>query len=72
MNNRGKCSGLALILILIAALIFASLVVKQLGSLGVGETTQHGQTQQNAVQQAQDVVDAINAQMQQSVPVGGE
>lgn len=62
MNNKGKGSSLILIIILIVALIIAFLVVNQMGSLGVGNTTQI-ETQQNPVDQAQNAVDAINERM---------
>lgn len=58
-----------LIIILIVALIVAYLVVTQMGSLGVGGTTQQERTQENAVEQAQDAVDAINERINESNPL---
>ncbi len=64
MNNRGKGSGLALVIILVAALIVGFLVVKNMGVLGsVKETAVQ---QENYVQQAQSVVDQINQAQQQA------
>ena len=62
MNDKGKGSGMALILILIVALIVAWLAVKQMGSLGKGAEVQ----QDDAVEQAQEVVDQINQNIQQA------
>ena len=36
MNNKGRGSGLSLIIILIVALLVAWLAVKNIGSLGIG------------------------------------
>ena len=68
MNNRGKGSGLALIIILIVALVAAYLAVTQMGALGFGKTAvQQEQAElQNAVQQAQDIVDMLNQAQQQA------
>lgn len=64
MNNKGKGSGLALIIILIAALLVAFLAVKQMDGLGFGGKPE--QTQQaNALEQTQDAVDAINARIRE-------
>ena len=64
MNNKGKGSGLVLVIILVVALIIAFLVMKNLGSMGPGkETTAQ---QENYVQQAQSVVDQINQAQQQA------
>ena len=64
MNNRGKGSGLALVMILVVALIIGFLVVKNMGSLGsVKETAVQ---QENVIQQAQSVVDQINQAQQQA------
>ena len=61
-SNKGKGSGLMLIIILIIAVIIAYLVVTQMGGLGFGKQETQ-QIQENAVQQAQDAVDAINERM---------
>lgn len=67
MNNRGRGSGLMLIILLLVALLIAWLTVTQLGGLGFGKTdAQQAQTQQNVIEQAQSAVDAINNRMQQS------
>ena len=64
MNNKGKGSGLALVIILVVALIIGFLVVKNMGVLGsVKETAVQ---QENYVQQAQSVVDQINQAQQQA------
>ena len=64
MNSKGKGSGLALVIILVAALIIGLLVVKNMGGLGPEkETTVQ---QENYVQQAQSVVDQINQAQQQA------
>lgn len=60
MNNRGRGSGLILIILLLVALLIAGLAVTQMGGLGFGKTdAQQEQTQQNAIEQAQSAVDAI-------------
>ena len=64
MNNRGKGSGLALVMILVAALIIGLLVVKNMGGLGPEKET--AVQQENYVQQAQSVVDQINQAQQQA------
>ncbi len=64
MNNKGKGSGLALVVILIAALIIGFLVVKNMGGMGIGHET--AAQQENYVQQAQSVVDQINQAQQQA------
>ena len=63
MNNKGKGSGLALIIILVVALIIGFLVVKNMGGLGPEKET--AVQQENYVQQAQSVVDQINQAQQQ-------
>ena len=65
MNNKGKGSGLALIIILVVALIIAFLVMKNLGSMGPAKET--AAQQENYVQQAQSVVEQINQAQQQAV-----
>ena len=56
-----------LIIVLLVALLIAWFAVTQMGSLGFGKTdAQQAQTQQNAIEQAQNAVDAINNRMQQS------
>ena len=54
-SNKGKGSGLMLIIILVVAVIIALLAVRQMGGLGVGKQETQ-QTQENAVEQAQDAV----------------
>ena len=67
MNNRGRGSGLMLMIVLLVALLIAWFAVTQLGGLGFGKTDiQQAQTQQNAIEQAQNAVDAINNRLQQS------
>ena len=66
MNNKGKGSGLVLIVILVVALLIGYLAMTQMGALGFGKTsTLQEQTQQNAIEQAQNAVDAINNRIQQ-------
>lgn len=61
MNNKGRGSGLMLIIILVVALLIGYLAMTQMGSLGFGKPSmQQEQTQQNAIEQAQNAVDAIN------------
>lgn len=69
MNDRGRGSGLGLLVILLVALIVAWLMVSQMKSLGVGGggTSQR----QDAVEQAQSAVDAINSRMKSNVDVEG-
>ena len=71
MYNKGKGSGLALTVILVAALIVAYLAVTQMDSLGFGtkEETEQAETQ-NPVQQAQDIVNLINGRAQQIAESG--
>lgn len=64
MNNNGSDTGLTLAFILIVALLVAFLVVKNMGTFGIGGSTPQ---QENYVQQAQDVVDALNDKMRQSI-----
>ena len=67
MNNKGKGSGLMLIVILVVALLIGYFAMTQMGSLGFGKTsTQQEQMQQNAIEQAQNAVDAINNRIQQN------
>ena len=63
MNNKGKGSGLALIIILVVALIIGFLVVKNMG--GLESAKENAVQQENYVQQAQSVVDQINQAQQQ-------
>ena len=55
MNNKGRGTGIALLLFLIAALIVAFLAVTQMGGLK-GKSPSKGN---DLVQQAQDAVDVI-------------
>ena len=64
MNNKGKGSGLALMIILVVALLIAFLVMKNLGRMGPGKEI--AAEQENYVQQAQSVVDQINQAQQQA------
>ena len=67
MNNNGRSSGLILIIVVLVALLVACFAVMQMGGLDFGKTdAQQEQTQQNAIEQAQSAVDAINNRMQQS------
>ena len=67
MNNKGIGSGLMLIVILVVALLIGYFAMTQMGSLGFGKTsTQQEQMQQNAIEQAQNAVDAINNRIQQT------
>ena len=68
-NKRGRGPGLALVLILIVALAVAFLAVRQMGTLGFGGAAGPESARQNAVQQAQDVVDQINGRIQQAAPI---
>ena len=67
MNSKGKGSGLVLIVILVVALLIGYLAMTQMGGLGFGKTsTPQEQTRQNAIEQAQNAVDAINNRLQQT------
>ena len=67
MNNKGRGSGLMLIIILVVALLIGYLAMTQMGSLGFGKPSmQQEQTQQNVIEQAQNAVDAINNRLQQT------
>ena len=67
MNNKGRGSGLLLIIILVVALLIGYLAITQMGGLGFGKTSmQQEQTQQNVIEQAQNAVDAINNRVQQT------
>ena len=67
MNNNGRSSGLILIIVVLVALLVACFAVTQMGGLGFGKTdAQQAQTQQNAIEQAQNAVDAINNRIQQA------
>ena len=56
-----------LMIVLLVALLTAWFTVTQLGGLGFGKTDiQQAQTQQNAIEQAQNAVNAINNRMLQS------
>ncbi len=67
MNNKGRGSGLMLIIILVVALLIGYLAMTQMDSLGFGKTgMQQEQTQQNAIEQAQNTVDAINNRLRQT------
>ena len=55
------------IVVLVVALLIGYLAMTQMGSLGFGKTgMQQEQTQQNVIEQAQNVVDAINNRLQQT------
>jgi len=64
MNNKGKGSGLALVIILVAALIIGLLAVKNMGGMGAGQEIEA--QSENYIQQAQSVVDQINQAQQQA------
>lgn len=67
MNNKGRGSGLALIIILIVALVIAYLAVTNMSFLGAGgSSTQEEVIQEDPVDQAQDAVDAINNLMDEA------
>ena len=67
MNNKGKGSGLVLIIVLVVALLIGYLAMTQMDSLGFGKTgMQQEQTQQNVIEQAQNAVDAINNRLRQT------
>ena len=67
MNNKGKGSGLVLIILLLVTLLIGYLAMTQMGSLGFGKPSmQQEQTQQNVIEQAQNAVDAINNRLEQA------
>lgn len=56
-----------LMIVLLVALLIAWFAVTQMGGLGFGKTdAQQEQAQQNAIEQAQNAVDAINNRIRQS------
>ena len=63
MNNKGRVSGIALILLLLVALIVAYLAATQAGHLGFGQKPPTQAEQQNPVDQVREAVDAINGRM---------
>lgn len=63
MNNRGSGTGLALILLLAVALIVALLAARQFTT--VNPDSHESQTQAQAVEQAQDLVNQLNGRMDQ-------
>lgn len=66
MNNKGKGSGLVLIILLLVALLIGYLAMTQMEGVGFWTTnTQTEQTQQNAIEQAQSAVDVINSRLEQ-------
>ena len=61
MNNRGRASGLVLLVIIIVALIAAYLAVTRMGGFGFGrQGTRQEQSQQNMVDKTQDLVNQFN------------
>lgn len=64
MNNKGRISGILLVIILIVALLIAFLAMKQMDKICFGSVSDHTQ-QENPVERAQDAVDAINDRKQQ-------
>lgn len=67
MNNKGRGSGLMLIIILVVALLIGYLAMTHMDSLGFGKTgMQQEQTQQNVIEQAQNAVDSINNHLRQT------
>ena len=66
-NNAGRATGLALLLTLIVALIVAWLAVTQLGTLRKLQDSVDAQPAADPVRQAQDVVDALNERIEQSI-----
>lgn len=68
MNNKGRGVGLALLVILIAALLAALLAVRSISSPGLGGSRSAQVEQENLVRQTQEVVDQLNQRQRQSVP----
>jgi predicted metalloprotease len=69
MDNGGRGSGMALLLLLIVALIVAWLAVVNMKNLGVGGSGPQEQIEQNdnTVDEAQNAVDALNEHTQKVV-----
>ena len=69
MNNKGKMSGLALIIILVVAVIIAWLFMTQMKNLASGGADKklQEQTQEDLVNQAQQAVDALNQKTEEAV-----
>ena len=76
MNNRGRITGLALLLMLIIALIVAYLVTSEMGLLRVGGAKTAAPQERSAVEHTLDVVDQFNAAKQKTLDMlenpGGE
>lgn len=68
-SESGRGIGLTLIVILAALLLIVLLVTGQMKSLGFGAQPQEGPAQ-NPVQQAQEVVDAVNDLSQRTLEIG--
>ena len=63
-NDRGRSTGLMLVVILLVIVIVALLFVAQMGAFGIGKTPEAAQTP-DPVEQAQEAVDAINERIEQ-------
>ena len=76
VNNRGRITGLALLLMLIIALIVAYLVTSEMGLLRVGGAKSASPQERSAVEHTLDVVDQFNAAKQKTLGMlenpGGE
>ena len=65
MNNKGRGGGIALLVILIAALLAALLAVRSVSSPAPGGNSAQVE-QENLVRQTQEVVDQLNQRQRQS------
>ena len=66
-DRSGRGTGLTLVIILIVALVVAWLAVTQLGAIRRPQDSGAIHPTEDLVQQAQDVVDALNDKMGQSI-----
>ncbi len=64
LNRKGFSSGLMLVVIMLAVVIIALLFITQMGAFGIGKTPEAAQTP-DPVEQAREVVDAINERIEQ-------
>ena len=63
-DNKGRGSGLAIVIILIVGLLIAVISMTRINGLGFGKKVTQQEQTQNPVQQAQDIVDQINQRQQ--------
>jgi hypothetical protein len=65
LNDRGRSSGLMLVVILLVIVIVALLFTAQMGAFGMGKTGDGPAQTPDPVEQAQEAVDAVNERIEQ-------